>query len=102
MQVKLAKKRNEYGEYVVKAFDADGSRYPQGDYFTNDWADALATSEAMAKHTDDHNNATLLGQTTQLRDELVHMLATVNYVGSGRQYHEARLVELNAKIARLS
>lgn len=39
------------GEYVVKAYDANGKRMPDADYFTNDKADALATAALMVKPT---------------------------------------------------
>lgn len=35
------------GEYVVKAYDQHGKRWPDADYFTNDKADAEGTAEAM-------------------------------------------------------
>jgi hypothetical protein len=48
-RVTLRKRRNEWGEYVVRAYDRDGRRYPDGDYFTDDWEDAVNTAEAMRK-----------------------------------------------------
>jgi hypothetical protein len=46
-RVTLRKRRNEWGEYVVRAYDRDGRRYPDGDYFTDDWEDAVNTAETM-------------------------------------------------------
>lgn len=41
--------KNDYGEYQVKAYDADGNRLENSDYFTDDKADAEATADAMVK-----------------------------------------------------
>jgi hypothetical protein len=49
-----------------------------------------------------HNDATLLVQLISTRDQLVATLATTNYVGTGRQYHEARLAEIRGRIARIA
>lgn len=39
-------RKNEWGEYVVKAYK-DGKRYPDADYFTDDKTDALETLKAL-------------------------------------------------------
>lgn len=43
----VARRINEYGEWVVRAYDQHGKRYQEADYFTNDRADAVAISNAM-------------------------------------------------------
>jgi hypothetical protein len=43
---KLSKTKNDFGEYVIKCY-RDGKRYPDGDYFTDDWADAQGTLKHM-------------------------------------------------------
>lgn len=45
---KLAKTKNEYDEYVIKCYK-DGRRYTDGDYYTDDFEDAVNTLKAMAK-----------------------------------------------------
>lgn len=40
-------RRNEYGEYVVRARDQYGKRWPEADYYTDDLTDARATAAAM-------------------------------------------------------
>lgn len=45
----VARHRNELGEYVVRAYDQDGRRFPQADYHTDDLRDAVATAEAMVR-----------------------------------------------------
>jgi hypothetical protein len=35
------------GEYIVRAYDQDGKRWPDCDYFTDDRQDALDTARAM-------------------------------------------------------
>lgn len=37
------------GEYIVRAYDQNGKRWPEADYFTNDKADAESTAAAMVK-----------------------------------------------------
>lgn len=37
----------ETGEYVVRAYDQDGKRYREADYFTPDKEDAIQTSYKM-------------------------------------------------------
>jgi hypothetical protein len=39
--------KNIYGEYVVKAWDREGKRYEQADYYAYDMVDARATMYAM-------------------------------------------------------
>jgi hypothetical protein len=43
----VPKGRNEFGEFVCKAYLADGSRYPDGDYHTDCIDDAEATAVAV-------------------------------------------------------
>jgi hypothetical protein len=45
----LQRRRNEWGEFVVVAYK-DGIRYPDADYHTDDWRDALDTKDAMFIH----------------------------------------------------
>ena len=45
----VPKRRNAYGEWVVRAYDADGRRMPDADYYTDDLADAQATAELMVR-----------------------------------------------------
>jgi len=35
------------GEYIVRAYDANGKRMPEADYFTNSKTDAEQTAKAM-------------------------------------------------------
>lgn len=42
----LQKRRNEFGEYQIKSY-VNGQRHPDGDYFTEDWDDALGTKTAL-------------------------------------------------------
>lgn len=46
-KVTLRKRRNEYREFVIRAYTADGKRYPDGDYHTDQWDDAESTYHAM-------------------------------------------------------
>ena len=39
--------RKQDGEYVVKAYDANGKRMPEADYFTDDKTDAEQTAKVM-------------------------------------------------------
>ena len=39
--------KNEYGEFVVKAWDTEGKRFEKADYFAYDMVDARATMQAM-------------------------------------------------------
>ena len=43
----VAARRNEWGEWIVRAYDQDGKRFPEADYHTDDRADAEATAAAM-------------------------------------------------------
>jgi hypothetical protein len=43
---KLSTRKNEYGEYVIKAWK-DGKRYPDADYHTDDKTDAESTLKLM-------------------------------------------------------
>jgi len=45
--VSLSKTRNECGEYVCRMY-VNGKRHENGDYFTDDWEDAVETKKAMA------------------------------------------------------
>jgi hypothetical protein len=46
-KVTVPKRKNEWGEFVVRAYDQNGRRYPEADYHTNDRQDAIQTGEAM-------------------------------------------------------
>jgi hypothetical protein len=46
-RTKISTRRNQFGEYVVKAYDSNGSRMPDHDYYTNDKSDAIATAAMM-------------------------------------------------------
>ena len=46
-RVTVSARRNEYGEWVVRAYDQGGNRWPEADYFTNDREDADDTAAAM-------------------------------------------------------
>ncbi len=48
-RVTVSKRRNEWDEFVVRAYDQDGKRWPEADYFTNDRTDAIQTGDAMVK-----------------------------------------------------
>ncbi len=37
------------GEYIVRAYDQHGKRWPEADYFTNDKTDAQQTAALMVK-----------------------------------------------------
>jgi len=43
----VSKRKNEYGEFVVRAYDANGKRLPDADYHTDDKVDAEQTAKAM-------------------------------------------------------
>lgn len=45
---RLSKRKNEYGEYVIKGY-VDGERNENYDYFTDDWEDAVGTAKFLAK-----------------------------------------------------
>ena len=40
--LKLNKRKNDYGEYRITCYK-NGKRYSDGDYFTDDWEDAVGT-----------------------------------------------------------
>jgi len=40
-------KKHNGGEYIVKAYDANGKRMPEADYFTDDKTDAEQTAKVM-------------------------------------------------------
>lgn len=46
-RTRVGTRRNQFGEYVVKAYDSNGKRMPDHDYYTNDKADAIATAALM-------------------------------------------------------
>ena len=46
LHYRLTKRRNEWGEFVVKAYE-NGKRYEAADYHTDDWQDAVATLDDM-------------------------------------------------------
>lgn len=41
-------RKNEYGEYVIKAW-CNGKRYEDGDYYTDDYDDAVDTMNLLRK-----------------------------------------------------
>jgi hypothetical protein len=45
--VRVAKRANRYGEWVVRAWDEQGNRMPEADYFASDEQDAYSTALAM-------------------------------------------------------
>lgn len=48
----LKKKKNEYGEYVIKAYaitDAGHVRYPDEDCFCETWEEAMKTLKSLLK-----------------------------------------------------
>ena len=45
---KLRRAKNDYEEYVVQAYK-DGKKYEVATYYTDDWQDALATIQAIAR-----------------------------------------------------
>ena len=47
MKVASTKIVRKNGEYIVKAFDANGQRLPNADYFTTDKDDANGTAKLM-------------------------------------------------------
>lgn len=47
-RLSVPKRRNSWGEYHCRAYLADGSRYPDADYHTDDKADADSTAAAVA------------------------------------------------------
>jgi len=48
-------RKNEYNEYVVRAYDANNKRMSSCDYFTNDIDDARDTSRHMTRAYDEQN-----------------------------------------------
>lgn len=46
----VASRKNEYREYVVRAYDQHGKRFQDADYFTNDRTDACNTANAMTNN----------------------------------------------------
>lgn len=47
-EFRLTKKKNDYDEYVIKAY-INGKYYEEATYYTDDWEDAVATLNEMAK-----------------------------------------------------
>ena len=47
---KLTHRKNLYGDFVIRCY-RDGVRYPEGDYYTNDWKDACDTLAVMGNGT---------------------------------------------------
>jgi len=45
------------GEYIVRAYNAQGQRLPLSDYYTNDRADAEGTAALMVKIPESKNSA---------------------------------------------
>ena len=50
VKYKLNKRKNEYDEYVIKAY-TDGKYDEEKTYYTDDWEDAVNTLNAMAKQS---------------------------------------------------
>lgn len=50
VKYKLNKRKNEYGEFIVKAY-TDGKYDEEKTYYTDDWEDAVDTLNAMAKQS---------------------------------------------------
>lgn len=48
----VSKRKNAYGEFVVRAYDQNGNRCPNAYYYTNDLEDAENTARAMVNHND--------------------------------------------------
>jgi hypothetical protein len=46
-KVTVSPRKNEWGEFVVRAYDQDGKRWPEADYHTDDRQDAEQTAKAM-------------------------------------------------------
>ena len=61
--VKIVRRR---GEWIVRAYDLDGKRMPEADYYTNDREDAEETSLAMTLRCD---IATELGLINTVREK---------------------------------
>lgn len=51
-RVTIRRRRDEFREFVIRAYAADGSRLPDCDYFTDDWDDAQSTYAAMCSALD--------------------------------------------------
>lgn len=47
----VSRRKNEFGEYVVRFWEADGTRNKNADYFTSDYDDACGTARAMSGDT---------------------------------------------------
>ena len=45
---RLEKTKNAHGEYVIRCY-LDGNKYPNGNYYTDDWNDAKQTYEKLKK-----------------------------------------------------
>lgn len=45
----VAKRKNEWGEYVVRVYDQHGARWSEADYHTDDRTDAIDTAAAMLR-----------------------------------------------------
>lgn len=50
----LQKRKNGFGEYVVKCY-VDGKRFTDGDYFADDWQDAVDTKAHMERQAAELN-----------------------------------------------
>lgn len=48
-RAEVSKRKNSAGEWTVKAYDANGARLPECDYYTNDKTDAQETALQMVQ-----------------------------------------------------
>jgi hypothetical protein len=46
IEYSLRKTKDSAGDYIVRCW-VDGIHYPDGDYYTDDWDDAVQTKAAM-------------------------------------------------------
>lgn len=69
---KLAKKKNQYDEYVIRCYQ-NGKYYEEGSYYTDDWDDAVGTLNDMARRQGltVHNEGTTLVADSAISDETI-------------------------------
>ena len=67
---KLSKKKNEWGEYVVRCYK-NGAYYENGSYYTDDWEDAMNTVKMQAKqfHLNAHQQGTVFVADSSTKDD---------------------------------
>ena len=75
-------RRNAHGEYVVRAYDENGKRLPDADYFTNDKADAKATAQAMMQPRLEYLRGELRAECISW-GELAELQSLVDYIKDG-------------------